>query len=92
MPSTQAKASRRSAKLVALEIHLKAHAAFSAMQGTVWIARSRWSRCRVGTTPLAGFDKSLEVFWADQVSSRSVRECFRPTCTAVGLAQAVPGS
>ncbi len=46
MPSTQAKASRRSAKLVALEIHLKAHAAFSAMQGTVWIARSRWSRCR----------------------------------------------
>ena len=47
-PSTQANASSRSAKLVAEVIHLNAQDAFSAMQGTVWMARSRWSRCRVG--------------------------------------------
>ena len=45
MPSTQAKASSRSAKQVEALIHLKAHDALRLMHGTVWMARSRWSRC-----------------------------------------------
>lgn len=48
---------------------------------------------QVGTTPLAGFAIwYIHEVWAGQVSSRSIWECSRPTCTAVGQAQAVPGS